>query len=521
MKFTAETSEDAEMLLLELRAIRKSFDGVEVLHGIDWQVKTGEIHALVGENGAGKSTLIKIICGIYAPDAGSFFWKGEEQTRFNPRQAQQLGISVVHQELSLVPQLSVAENIFLGRQPRLGGRFEWLGWVSFSEMCRRAVELSGQLDMSLDPAAIVESQSIADQQKVEILRALAFQSELIIMDEPTSPLSEHECAELFRTLRKLQQQGVSVVYISHRLEEVFQIADRLTVLKDGMAVATAAVAETSEQQVVRWMIGRDLKEQFGEQVPETATHQERLRVEGLTRHGFFSEVSFSLASGEILGIAGVVGAGRTELVESIFGAPPPDRGCIFIDGREVSIRSPEEARRLGLALVADDRRTKGLVGGLSVLENLSMACPERIANRWGWLDGRVRQKLASALFESLHIRAVGLEQPVVQLSGGNQQKVVLGKWLNAASRIFLFDEPTRGIDVGAKAEIYAMIRELAASGAAVLVISSELPEILHLCHRILVMRRGRVVAELGRQEADAHTILHLALSEADAVPSSV
>ena len=497
--------------LLQLRGIRKSFDGVEVLHGVDWSVEPGEIHALVGENGAGKSTLIKIVCGIYAPDAGSILWKGIEQKRLHPRQAQRLGISVVHQELSLVPQLSVAENIFLGRQPRRVPRW---GVISWPAMRRRAIDLARQLDMELDPSLPVGRLSIADRQRVEILRALAFQSDLIIMDEPTSPLSEHECAELFKTLRKLRDQGVSVVYISHRLEEVFEISDRLTVLKDGAVAATSASAETNGRQVVRWMIGRDLEQELTRDIPESGARRELLRVEGLTRRGAFSEASFSVAQGEILGIAGVVGAGRTELVECIFGVYRPDAGNICIDGESVSIGNPQEARRLGLALVADDRRIKGLVGGLSILENLSLACPEKISNRWGWIDAQARRRLASDSCASLRIRAASVDQPVTQLSGGNQQKVVLGKWLNADSQVFIFDEPTRGIDVGAKAEIYDMIRRMAAAGAAVVVVSSELPEILHLCHRILVMRRGRIVAELPREQAEADRILHLALSEA-------
>ncbi|HXF04547.1 MAG TPA: sugar ABC transporter ATP-binding protein [Blastocatellia bacterium] len=503
--------------LLRLEGITKAFAGVPVLDDVSFEVAAGEVHALIGENGAGKSTLMKIATGALEPDSGRIFWKGREVLLKSPRQAHALGLAIVHQELMLVPSLSVSENIFLGRHPARRGLFRWVRW---SQMHERARELLRALGHDLDPRRPVGELRIAEQQLVEIARALAFEADLIIMDEPTSPLSEHETQKLFGTIRQLKERGVSIVYISHRLREIYDIADRVTVLRDGRRVATARVAETTPDDLVRWMVGREISQHF----PAPSTRPvatEVLRVEGLTARGKFSDISFTLRRGEILGIAGLVGAGRTELLEALFAAPPPDAGRIYLNGRPVRFRTPVDAVRHGLALVTDDRKTKGLVLGGSVRFNIELAVKDRLAWLGLILPPTRERELAQQFVRELRIKTRHIEEPVIYLSGGNQQKVVLARWLAADSLIFLLDEPTRGIDVGSKAEIYDLIRQLAARGAAILLVSSELEEILHLADRILVMHRGRIVGELQRQEATEERIMQLATGANDASPNSI
>jgi ribose transport system ATP-binding protein len=492
--------------LLRLEQIRKSFGGVTVLEDVDLEVTSGQVHALVGENGAGKSTLMKIAGGVHQPDAGRLCWQGRPVRLRDPRQAHDLGISFVHQELMLVPQLSVGENIFLGRHP---ARRKLLGWVRWGEIGRRAAQLLSELGHSIDPARPVGQLSVGEQQLVEIARALAFRARLIIMDEPTAPLSEHEVERLFHLIEGLKRRGVSVVYISHRLKEIYRIADVVTVLRDGRHVLTRPVSETSAELLVRSMVGRDISEHFGERRPHVAA-EEALRVERLTARGKFREVSFSARRGEIVGLAGLVGAGRTELLETLFGAGGCDSGAVYLSGEPVSIRRPGDAVRRGMALVADDRKAKGLVLTASVRFNVALAGQRRPGA--GWLIRAAREKdRVTGLVRELRVKITGLEQPVLHLSGGNQQKIVLAKWLLAGAGIFLLDEPTRGIDVGSKAEIYALIRRLAARGAAIVLASSELAEILHLADRVVVMHRGRVAGELERAEASEESIMRLAI----------
>jgi ribose transport system ATP-binding protein len=477
--------------LLELRGISKWFSGVRVLDGVDFDVRPAEVHALVGENGAGKSTLMNVVSGIVAADAGQMLWEGQPVRLRGPREAQALGITFVHQELALAPQLSAAENIFLGRHP--AGR----GWVRWREIYGRAQELLEGLGHSIDARRLVADLSLAERQLVEIARALAFRARLIVMDEPTAPLAEQDAEVLFRTIRNLRERGVSVIFISHRLKEVFQVADRVTVLRDGKRVLTTEVAGASVDDLVRAMVGTELSAHVAPRGVTGVVGEEAIRVEGPVR--------FAVRRGEVVGLAGLAGAGRTELLEWLFGAGTRT-GQVFVNGRPVKVRTPLDAIRHGMALVPDDRKAKGLVLGATLHHNIAIASGRR---RWFIRAARERHAAARLLGE-LRIKAAGLDQRVLYLSGGNQQKAVLAKWLYAGARVFLLDEPTRGIDVRSKAEIYDLVRGLASRGAAVLVASSELAELLHLADRIVVLHRGRTAGELARAEATEERIMQLA-----------
>jgi ribose transport system ATP-binding protein len=493
-------------LLLRMEHITKTFSGITVLDDVGFDVRPGEVHALIGENGAGKSTLMKIVTGIYEADRGQVFWKDQPVQIKSPHQAHDLGINIVHQELMLVPQLSIGENVFLGRHP-VGRRLS--RWVRWSDINRQAKGLLQGLGHPLDPTRAVGGLSIAEQQLVEIARALAFSAELIIMDEPTSPLSEHETTRLFQTISQLKARGVGIVYISHRLKEIHQVADRVTVLRDGRHIATRPISETTTDHLVRYMVGREISEQFSDNKSRVGG-EEALRVEGLTASGKFADISFSIRRGEIVGLAGLVGAGRTELVETLFGVGEAESGKVYLDGQAVTIKTPVDAVRHRLALVADDRKAKGLVLGGSVRFNVALAAPRKFA-RYGLFPDTAREKnVAKALARELHLKAHNVEQQVMYLSGGGQQKVVLAKWLSADSKVFILDEPTRGIDVSSKSEIYGLIRRLADRGVAILLVSSELEEIMNLADRILVMHRGRISGEMSRAEATDELIMQLA-----------
>ena len=493
-------------LLLKMENITKTFSGVTVLVDVCFEVRPGEVHALIGENGAGKSTLMKIVTGSYEADRGQVFWKGQPVEIKTPHQAHDLGINIVHQELMLVPQLSIGENVFLGRHPVVSGFSRWVRWSDINKQAKGLLEGLGH---PLDPKRMVGELSIAEQQLVEIARALAFSAELIIMDEPTSPLSEHETTRLFQTISQLKARGVSIVYISHRLKEIHLVADRVTVLRDGRHIATRPIAETTTDHLVRYMVGREISEQFSENKSRVAG-EEALRVEGLTASGKFADISMSVRRGEIVGLAGLVGAGRTELVETLFGAGEAESGKVYLDGQAVTIKTPMDAVRHRLALVADDRKAKGLVLGGSVRFNIALAAPRKFARYGLFLDTAREKDVAKDMARELHLKPPNVEQQVMYLSGGGQQKVVLAKWLSADSKVFILDEPTRGIDVGSKAEIYDLIRRLAERGVAILLVSSELEEILHLSDRILVMHRGRISGELRREEATEELIMQLA-----------
>ncbi|MCA1600291.1 MAG: sugar ABC transporter ATP-binding protein [Acidobacteria bacterium] len=485
--------------------ITKSFSGVTVLDDVSFEVRSGEVHALIGENGAGKSTLMKIVTGAYQADCGQVFWKGRPVEIKTPHQAHDLGINIVHQELMLVAQLSIGENVFLGRHPVRRGGSRWVRWADINE---QASSLLNGLGHPIDPRRPVSELSIAEQQLVEIARALAFRAELIIMDEPTSPLSEHETKRLFQTILQLKECGVSVVYISHRLKEIHQVADRVTVLRDGRRIVTRPMQGITTHNLVRYMVGREISEQFSGKKSQDG--EEALRVEGLTASGKFSDISFSVRHGEIVGLAGLVGAGRTELVETLFGAGQAESGKIYLDGQLVRIETPMDAVRHRLALVADDRKAKGLVLGGSVRFNVVLAAPRKSARYRIFLNSSREKEVVGQLARELHLKTPSVEQQVMYLSGGGQQKVVLAKWLSADSSVFILDEPTRGIDVGSKAEIYDLIWRLAETGVAILLVSSELEEILHLADRILVMHRGRISGELQREGATEELIMQLA-----------
>ncbi len=493
--------------ILALKGIAKSFPGVRALTGIDFDVRPGEVHALLGENGAGKSTLIKIMSGVYQPDEGTIELDGKT-TRFDsPQEAQEAGIATIYQELLLFPELTVAENIFMGHAPK--NRFGAIDWGKTRE---RAHEVLESLDIrDLDVRAMVGTLSVGNRQRVEIAKALSHNARILIMDEPTAALTERDVERLFGIVRLLRSRGVGVVYISHRLEEVFLLADRVTVLRDGEFVATKPVAETDNDDLIHMMVGRRIDQLFPKS--ETKRGPVVLELENVVRSPMTKGASLKLHSGEILGIAGLVGSGRSELAEVIFGMTPAEKGTIKIDGKPVRIESPAAATALGIAYVPEDRGRQGLVRQMPVSENVSLANLARVA-RHSFIDRKVEAKLAEESVVKFQIRASGIDQIVGKLSGGNQQKVGLSKWLATEPRILIMDEPTRGIDVGAKAEIHRLMSEFASRGMAILMISSELPEVLGMSDRILVMRAGRIVAEVNRADATQAGIAAAMMSDA-------
>ena len=491
--------------LLELRGISKRFPGVIALNDVNLEVRAGEVHALLGENGAGKSTLIKTIAGVYRPDDGDIRVDGKTALIRSPHDAQALGISTIFQEFTLAPDMTVAENIFLGREPL---RFAPLAIVDRRALIRHTRDVLASLDLRIEPAAKVKHLGVAQQQMVEIAKALSLDARLIIMDEPTATLTAHEIERLFEAIDRLKRRGVAVIYVSHRLDEVKAICDRATILRDGAYIATVPVASTTIDEMIRLMVGRDLQDKF----PKIAVEprEELLRVEGFTRKGVLHDVSFSVRRGEIVGIAGLVGSKRTETARAIFGADPIDGGRILLRGRPVKVRTPADAIASGIALIPEDRKRQGIFALLSVRENVVLSALERFS-RLGLLSLRRERQRAQQFISSLRVATPDLEKLARDLSGGNQQKVVIAKWLNTDAEVFLFDEPTRGIDVGGKIEVYRLMGELLSRGAAIVMISSELPEILGLSDRILVMREGRICGEFTRAEATEEKILNCAL----------
>jgi rhamnose transport system ATP-binding protein len=483
--------------LLELEGISKSFPGVRALEGVHFATSAGEVHALVGENGAGKSTLIKIVSGVYRPDEGTMRMDGVDVDFHSPHEAQAAGIATMYQELSLYPELSVAENMFMGHAPmRRVGRVEVVDWKTMNE---RAVEVLASLDIhDLDVHRKVGTLNVGNRQRVEIAKALSINAKVLIMDEPTAALTESDVEQLFRIVRLLKARGVAIIYISHRLVEVFQLADRVTVLRDGHYVDSQPVAETTEGDLIRMMVGRTITELFPKLPTEVGAAV--LEVRALTRRPQTNEVSFTVRSGEIVGVAGLVGSGRSETAQVIFGILRADSGDILLGGQKVSIASPGQAMKLGIAYVPEDRGTQGLVREMRIRENISMAVLGSMT-RLGVVDRAAERRLGQTTITQLNIIATSGEQVVNKLSGGNQQKVVVGKWLASKPKLLIVDEPTRGVDVGAKAEIHRLMSELAQQGLGILMISSELPEVLGMSDRILVMRQGRLVAEFARSEA--------------------
>ncbi len=497
--------------ILEMEAISKSFPGVLALDRVSFSCLRGEVHALVGENGAGKSTLMKILAGAYQPDSGKIALRGHEVHFQTPLTAQHQGVSIIYQEFNLLSYLSVAENIILGHEPR-----QRFGLLNIEERNRLARQALAILDVDIDPNLPVYRLSVAHQQLVEIARALSRDAELIIMDEPTAALSGSEVNRLFEVIASLKDQGITIIYVSHRMEEIFHIADRVTVLKDGTNMGTLPVAQTDEAQIIRMMVGRDLAQMYPPK-DHRGSGDVVLEARKLSVGSQVQDVSLKLCKGEILGVAGLVGSGRTALARALFGAEPITKGSLLLDGQPFHPANPAEAVKAGFGFVTDDRKAEGLVIGLSVRENVSLpSIDER--QRLGFVTRKVEQAVVARAVSELQVQTVNLERPVGYLSGGNQQKVVLGKWLAVQSTpeqlfgpdIILFDEPTRGIDVGAKSEIYALMRRLTDQGKAILMFSSELPEIMGMSDHILVMRDGRVAGEMLADEASQEKILTLA-----------
>uniref|UniRef100_A0A7V4DHT7 Sugar ABC transporter ATP-binding protein n=1 Tax=Candidatus Caldatribacterium californiense TaxID=1454726 RepID=A0A7V4DHT7_9BACT len=493
----------SDVPILHFEKLTKRFPGVLALNGVTFSIRRGEVHALVGENGAGKSTLIKIVTGVYQKTAGEIFFEGKPVNFSSPHEALKNGIAAIYQEFNLIPALTVAENIFMGHH-FVTRRF----FVDWNRMRKEAQELMRFLDVDIDVDQKVRDLGVAKKQVVEIAKALSHRARVLIMDEPTATLAQKEIEGLFRIIKFLKSEGVTIIYVSHRLEEIYEICDRVTVLRDGQHIATRDVQDVTMEDLIRMMVGREVVERFP-RVSHTAKG-EVLRVEGLTRRGVLENISFSLRKGEILGIAGMVGSGRTELLRAIYGVDPIDGGKIYIRGKEVRIRSPLDAINHGIALLPEERKVHGLVLLLSVLDNLGLPVLPLVSVRGFIQDGRLRA-IAQDMVQHMNIKTPSLFQKVMYLSGGNQQKVVLGKWFARNCDIYLFDEPTRGIDVGAKVEIYHLMNRLLERGASIIMVSSELPEILAMSDRILVMREGRIVGELSREEATKEAILRLAL----------
>jgi inositol transport system ATP-binding protein len=496
--------------LLRMSGISKRFPGVLALENVDLTVGKGEIHALLGENGAGKSTLLKILAGAQPPDSGAIEIADEAVTFASPHAAQLQGIVTIYQEFTLAPNMTVAENVFIGREP---GPALFVNW---RRMAAETRAITRRIGLDANPMTLVRELSVAEQQMVEIARALSMRSRLIVMDEPTSALSRAEVEKLFRIVRDLKAQGLSVIFVTHRLEEVFEICDRYTVMRDGRLVGTGAVADIDVDGIIRLMVGRQVNALFAHREDQTSG-EVALEVQGLSRRGnardpsatVLADVSLNVHKGEILGIAGLVGAGRTEMARAVFGADPFDKGRILVEGRPVAIASPQEAIRHGIGLVPEDRKQQALFLSLAIRMNLSMAALDRVGKWRFFVDEARETALVEEYRKALNIRMASPEQQIANLSGGNQQKVVLARWLALRPKVLIVDEPTRGIDVGAKVEVHNLLFDMARAGIAVIAISSELPEILAVSDRIVTMREGRVTGEVRRVDADQESLMSL------------
>ena len=489
--------------MLQVKSLSKSFPGVKALDQVSLDVARGQVHAVTGENGAGKSTLMRILIGLDAPEAGEILFKGRPVQLKNPHEALRLGISMIHQELLPFPDLTVAENICMGREP-----VRWFpGWLDKPAMHREAQRLLERLGVRLPPARKMRELSVAEMQTVEIAKALAYEADVIIMDEPSSAISEREVEALFEVIRDLKRRGVAVIYISHKMEEIFRIADVVTVLRDGRHIATLDIGELDENRLIALMVGRELT------APSNSIAEQgeaALEVRGLSKPGVFSQVSFTVRRGEILGIAGLMGAGRTDLVSAISGMAPAEKGDILVDGRSVRIRGPRDAIANGIAMVSEDRKEYGLVPSMSVKHNVTLASLDRYC-RGGFIDRRAENQAADQQIHAFSIKTPDRNRKVKHLSGGNQQKVVIAKTLLTDPAILILDEPTRGIDIGAKAEVYAIMRRLAREGKAIIMVSSEMAEILSLSDRILVMREGEITAELRPLDTTPEEVMKYAM----------
>ena len=489
--------------LIQMEHIHKYFPGVHALNDVHLSVNAGEVHALIGENGAGKSTLMKVLNGIYKKDGGRILYKGSEVELDGPEAAQALGIGMIHQELNLMPHLTVAQNIFIGREPMRLGLF-----IDAAKANAQAQQLLDSLNIRIDATTLVSNLSVAKQQLVEIAKALSYDSELLVMDEPTAALTESEIVELFKFIRQLKAKGHGIIYISHRLEELWEISDRVTVMRDGQYVDTVNTADVTKEDIINMMVGRVIYEDPKQKSNVPPDAPVVLEARNLVAKNV-KDVSFTLRKGEILGFAGLMGAGRTETVRALFGADPLESGEIYLHGKKVEIRSPSDAVKHGIGYLSEDRKAFGLATGLSVRENTVMAYLEKFT-RGLFVNDRQVDKTTSQYVDQIGIKTPSNRQLIKNLSGGNQQKVVIAKWLVRDCQVLIFDEPTRGIDVGAKSEIYKLMNQLAAQGKSIIMISSELPELLRMSDRILVMSEGHAAGELDISEATQTAIMHYA-----------
>jgi ABC-type sugar transport system ATPase subunit len=486
--------------VVRLRGVSKEFPGVKAVDRVDLEILPGEVHALAGENGAGKSTLMKILSQVERPTEGELQISGEKVAFHGPGYAQSLGVAMVYQEFALAPHLSVAENLFLGREPARAG------FINRRSEKEKAGELLGRVGLEIDSNRLVSGLTVAEQQRLEIAKALAIEAKVLILDEPTATLAEREIEGLFEVIREMASRGIAILYISHRLDEIFRIADRVTVMRDGKIVETKPTSELTEEELVNLMVGREVGNLYPK--PEAEIGEVLLRVEGISREGVLKDCSFEVRSGEILGFAGLVGAGRTELARAVFGADPVDSGRVELEGREIQVKSPQAAIAAGIGYLTEDRKGAGLALQLGIDHNITLAnVPVAMA---GFLDLGAEQRVARDRSEQLDIQTPTIKRKVQVLSGGNQQKVVVAKWLETHARALFFDEPSRGIDVGAKAEMFGLIGDLAKEGRGIVLISSYLPELLNMCDRILVMRDGRVAGVLEREEFSEERIVSLA-----------
>lgn len=493
-----------EQYILEMENITKEFPGVKALDNIQLKVKKGTVHALMGENGAGKSTLMKIIFGIYTPNSGTIKFKGKELKVSSTKEALNNGISMIHQELSPIPHMTVAENIFLGREPSAG----W-GWVKDKKMIEDARQLFTKLNMNIDPTSKMKDLSIANMQMVEIATAVSYNADLIIMDEPTSAITEKEVEQLFGMIHSLKKKGVTIIYISHKMDEIFKICDDITVFRDGQYIDSKPARELTQDSLIQMMVGREIKQVFHKE--ETEITDVALAVNNISKAGKFNDISFEVRKGEILGIAGLMGSGRTEVIESIFGIDPPDAGDILIGGQKVKIKSPQDAIKYKISLLTEDRKLTGAFLPISIRENMIMSDIDQFL-QFGLLNKKKVDQTCHEQVKKLNIKTPTIDQLIMNLSGGNQQKVLLARWLINNPDILILDEPTRGVDVGAKAEIHKLMSKLAQEGKAIIMISSELPEVLGMSDRVIVMHEGQKKGELSRAEANQEKILEVAYS---------
>lgn len=488
---------------IEMKGIDKSFGTNQVLKDAGFVLGDGEVHALMGENGAGKSTLMKILTGVYTKDAGQVFVDGKEVDYKNPQEAEKAGIVFIHQELNVLFDLTVEENLFIGKEIKKG-----FGICDQKAMRKKAEEALKNLGVSISPKEIMSNLSVGQQQMIEICKALMVDAKVIIMDEPTAALTQSETKVLFEVIQNLRKKGVSMVYISHRMEEIFELCDRISVLRDGTYVGTKNIPETNMNEIVKLMIGREIGERYPGR--ETKIGEEVLRVEGLTKQGVFQDVNFEVHAGEVLGVSGLMGAGRTEIMQAIFGNLPFESGKVSINGKEVKIKSPQEAIRYGIGFITEDRKTEGLLLEKSIEENVALTNLGSISKSGGVMVKSKEQELSKRAIDELHIRCFGPQHECNNLSGGNQQKVVFAKWIYTDPKILILDEPTRGVDIGAKKEIYTIINQLAAKGVAIIMVSSELPEVLGMSDRIMVVREGVVRGIINKEEANQENVMTLA-----------